>query len=443
MKTPQTTPVPTSFQEIPVDGLYAVERFCPTIKLVVEQEDINFRQSHPRLRDDLEAFKEHAVRRHSRQLSGLLQLPSWSLEFWDNWEKTLLMETEVWLRHAAGDYEGFAHVWKTCRRCRESVDAGLKNGPIPYGEDSSHVRAIMWDLGVESWKLIVTARIAVGHSASRPIVRPQLVRVLREALDRWKPLRFDGFASYSGETDQWSWVTDDTRESSQIARLLVRVLGMSGRPPGQEDWIWLDWLREEELRGGGDGYRFDYKRGTNSMCSFEDGQLRAIEKSSIRQVRLLLDEATALDLAPSAPSRDGERAGNEEISATLSPAFCNLDGLSDWPDIEFSFTSEERVNILVKGKIRQPANYGDLGFADRRNGRPAKAWDALKALAESNGVLTNGSAIQTDWPAVEKRAQEIRVRLRRLFKLDTDPLPYVEGGYRATFKISAARSYQS
>lgn len=120
-----------------------------------------------------------------------------------------------------------------------------------------------------------------------------------------------------------------------------------------------------------------------------------------------------------------------------------------WEDIEISFISDERIQI-VRGKKRETLNYTEFGFEDGRSGNPNQAWVVLRRLAERNGCIANQMEAGMDWPRLEKRIQEIRVVLRKHFGIEPDPIPFFEksrvqdkNGYNTRFKISCAPSYRS
>jgi hypothetical protein len=95
-------------------------------------------------------------------------------------------------------------------------------------------------------------------------------------------------------------------------------------------------------------------------------------------------------------------------------------GATSWQAIEISFLSDERVQIC-NGASTETHNYAELGFADRRNGKPSQAWVTLRAMAEENGIIRNGAKTGVVWPKVEKRIQEIRKVLRKHFGITADP----------------------
>lgn len=114
-----------------------------------------------------------------------------------------------------------------------------------------------------------------------------------------------------------------------------------------------------------------------------------------------------------------------------------------WDRIEIWFLSDERVRIHKDGQV-ETHNYDELGFGDQRNGKPNRAWELLRTLAGSHGIIREAKTAGQPWPKVEKRIQEIRKVLRTHFGIRTDPIPFVTGiGYRACFKIGCRPSFDS
>jgi hypothetical protein len=95
-----------------------------------------------------------------------------------------------------------------------------------------------------------------------------------------------------------------------------------------------------------------------------------------------------------------------------------------WDNIEIRFISDERVQISI-GTQRETRNYEEMGFGSKKNGTPVLAWATLRELAQAGGVVHVASG-SGKWAEVEKRMQEIRRQLQRLFGLSSDPLPYHE-----------------
>jgi hypothetical protein len=140
-------------------------------------------------------------------------------------------------------------------------------------------------------------------------------------------------------------------------------------------------------------------------------------------------EAETTEDSPQTSVRDGDTADRRTAA--------------DWNAIEISFLSDERVQIR-NGTKTETCNYGELGFADRRNGKPNQAWLTLRALAQTRGIIRDAATTGRSWPKVEKRIQEIRKALRNHFGISTDPVPFVEGtGYQACFKIGCSASFDT
>ena len=116
---------------------------------------------------------------------------------------------------------------------------------------------------------------------------------------------------------------------------------------------------------------------------------------------------------------------------------------ADWGSIEILFLSDERVEVR-NGIQVETRNYAEMGFTDRRNGKPNQAWLLLRDLAESNGTIRDGRKSGQAWPKIEKRVQDMRKVLRQQFGISADPVPFVEGaGYQARFKIGCNRSFHT
>jgi len=142
------------------------------------------------------------------------------------------------------------------------------------------------------------------------------------------------------------------------------------------------------------------------------------------------------------PSLDlAHKLKRQEVANNGKPAQARE--VATWSTIDILFLSDERVQVRT-GTNRKTLNYAEFGFEDRRTGTPNQAWQILRALAEQNGVIRDGRALNLGWPKVEKRIQEIRRVLREHFGITADPIPFIEnGGYQARFKIGCAPSFHT
>ena len=142
---------------------------------------------------------------------------------------------------------------------------------------------------------------------------------------------------------------------------------------------------------------------------------------------------------PSGPPAKTKEAVEAEQQVRASPQSSGADAAT-WDTIEISFLSDERVQIRI-GTDTKTYNYAELGFEDRRNGKPNQAWVTLRDLAEARGIISVAARSASPWPKIGKRIQEIRNVLRKHFGISSDPVPYVKGtGYQSRFKIGLGPS---
>jgi hypothetical protein len=64
------------------------------------------------------------------------------------------------------------------------------------------------------------------------------------------------------------------------------------------------------------------------------------------------------------------------------------------------FLSDFTFQARVKGTVQAPQNYANVGFGDGRHGRPKAAWETLRVLAESGGVMAS-TRTAAEWPKLE------------------------------------------
>lgn len=113
-----------------------------------------------------------------------------------------------------------------------------------------------------------------------------------------------------------------------------------------------------------------------------------------------------------------------------------------WQDIEVTFISDERVQIRVGLKQSYTLNYAEMGFEDRRTGKPNQAWGMLRALAQADGIVPNSSRDSKDFAGMCKRFERLRHSLKAYFQIDSDPIPLDSTtGYCCQFKITCAPAF--
>ena len=190
-------------------------------------------------------------------------------------------------------------------------------------------------------------------------------------------------------------------------------------------------LAWEEFVGG---YPTSIREGAPSI----DQQIGARKRHWIRKGYEQLEAHASKRGAAGMRQQDPEDGAVDPGASAGKPEF----HAEHWGEVEISFFNEFSVQIK-SGKIKANREFGALGMAHQRSGKPTLAWQTLHDLAQTNGIINRPTGRAITWATQEKRMQELRTWLRDQFGLSEDPLPFVKGtGYRAKFKISFARSYQ-
>jgi hypothetical protein len=205
------------------------------------------------------------------------------------------------------------------------------------------------------------------------------------------------------------------------------------------------WIEQEILGSRGAYYR-------NALQGVPADHQRRLDEVLGTESSRYYRKATAEAITQGAAGglRQAEQTGDmvlkPEKAASAQPATVanGADrGGASWQAIEISFLSDERVQIR-NGTKTATYNYEELGFADRRNGKPDLAWMTLRVLAEERGIIRDAGKTGVPWRKVEKRMQEIRRVLRKHFGIDADPVPLIKDtGYRALFKIGCNPSFDT
>ena len=114
---------------------------------------------------------------------------------------------------------------------------------------------------------------------------------------------------------------------------------------------------------------------------------------------------------------------------------------SSWRDVHIHLISPEEAQIEF-GKTKEARNFVSLGFADRRNRsqpQPDSLWQTLRVLATLNGVLDRKELDPVGWQKVQKNIQLLRKKLKAIFNIDSDSIPYDRHQklYQTAFRLTA------
>jgi hypothetical protein len=118
--------------------------------------------------------------------------------------------------------------------------------------------------------------------------------------------------------------------------------------------------------------------------------------------------------------------------------------VSEWEEIEISFTGDHDAEIRVADSKAKRFNYKDIpGFEDRRTGKPSELWAVLRVFGSLPDSTMPNASNSKKWIAVQKRIERTSKALRQYFGITGDPFPYTQGtGYRARIKIRLAKDSQ-
>jgi len=137
----------------------------------------------------------------------------------------------------------------------------------------------------------------------------------------------------------------------------------------------------------------------------------------------------------------GRRQEGANVSEPVPPGKGNPE--VNWENITILFLSDERVQVEA-GATAGTYNYAEMGFMDKRSGRPNQAWGILRTLARAGGVIPNVARDSNEFIAMGKRIERLRATLGKYFKIVSDPIPLDSNrGYCCRFHIKCAPSFDN
>jgi len=145
-----------------------------------------------------------------------------------------------------------------------------------------------------------------------------------------------------------------------------------------------------------------------------------------------------LEVADTQASRQEAQGQLEPRNSEPAPAGGQQ---TDWENITITFLSDERVEVEALGG-RETRNYAEMGFQDKRSGKPNQGWGVLRALAQTKGVIPSSARNSIEFIAMAKRIERMRRTLRQHFGIPSDPVPLDPvRGYCCRFQIGCAASF--
>lgn len=104
-----------------------------------------------------------------------------------------------------------------------------------------------------------------------------------------------------------------------------------------------------------------------------------------------------------------------------------------WESFYIQFKNTEAVTIQVSGHTHD-TSFADMGFADKRTGKPNMQWGFLIALAKNGGSLSASDPDAND--KYKKHKQLLADNLKSYFSMDTDPFKTYEKTEGYVLKLS-------
>jgi hypothetical protein len=135
---------------------------------------------------------------------------------------------------------------------------------------------------------------------------------------------------------------------------------------------------------------------------------------------------------------------------------------AEWKDVTITLTSDHQVQIHVGANPSHVQTYGDLGFEDQQQNKPAKAWELFLKLAEAKPQRIDlppkkdrqsweRETGDTERRQIQNRKDEINSALRTVFErlgyeIPTKPEPIQldkrNDCYEPNFHIKLSSSYE-
>ncbi len=118
--------------------------------------------------------------------------------------------------------------------------------------------------------------------------------------------------------------------------------------------------------------------------------------------------------------------------------YLDIPECATWDSVIIRFITGDSVDIRAGGRPIGPKHYRELGFDDKKTGRPDLLWGYLKYLASMNGDLTDDEMGEKRAAPFKKNISRLRARLVAAFGIAADPFHpcYKSGSFRTRFIIS-------
>ena len=132
---------------------------------------------------------------------------------------------------------------------------------------------------------------------------------------------------------------------------------------------------------------------------------------------------------------DMYRPASNKIHVAAKTYFPLPEGIT-WPQITIQFKDGHVISARA-GDAYLTYHFSELGMINKRNAKPNRQWELLRAFAENHGLISWRSSEAS--MKLKKQKQQLSLRLQFFFQQDTHAIEWSkrERGYRCKFQILA------
>jgi hypothetical protein len=165
-----------------------------------------------------------------------------------------------------------------------------------------------------------------------------------------------------------------------------------------------------------------------------------------KPLRSLLETAS---LADPEGDESGPSCTNEPRSGE-TPLPKQIFKCSNWKDVRITFRNNHDVAITVRETkiLNRPFGFAEFDLKNSKSGKPLRAWEVLREIAEGDGFLPVGKEFKKDRDAIRRQISNLNRTLKSLFGRNDNPITFekvgADGeGWRAKFAVQQSSTVDS
>jgi len=134
-------------------------------------------------------------------------------------------------------------------------------------------------------------------------------------------------------------------------------------------------------------------------------------------------------------ARDHSKGTQKEIDVDRFPSPPDL----CWEEVSMAFVSDQEIKVKARDQLKK-FKFDQIGFEDKRSGKPNRLWFFLQVFAAIGGQLSWQDLSSTGMTAnqVQSNVKRLRKILRNFMEIEDDPFePYYKvKAYQTRFTIT-------